>query len=229
MTKHKSYIAVDIAKDSLQVQAPDYACALPYKQKGLQQLLSILSKQLEGTILVCEATGGYERPLLALLQERNLPYTLLNPARVRDFARSEGIKAKTDPLDAKMLLRYAQQRQPEPTRPNDPCRQELGTLMDRRSQLTEMLTREKTRLQKAEPLLEPEIEKMIAFIEEQLKALEERIEQSIQSNEELREQSQIIQSVTGVGKVTAWAICAYLGEITASRRRSNTEKMTTKR
>ena len=218
MTKNKSYIAVDIAKDSLQVQASDYACALNYDKKGLKKLLSILQKQPEGTILVCEATGGYERMLLSFLTERELPYVLLNPGRVRDFSRSEGVKAKTDPIDARMLLRYAQQRQPEATKPPAPSRRELSVLMDRRSQLTEMLAREKTRLQKSEALVQSDIERMIEFMESELQAVEERIRHTVRSDEELSEHSKIMQSVSGVGPVTAWSICAYLSEITQVNR-----------
>ena len=70
MTKHKNYIIVDIAKDSLQVQASDYACALTYEEKGLKKLLSILRKQPKGCIFICEATGA----LLDLLEKRKLPY-----------------------------------------------------------------------------------------------------------------------------------------------------------
>ena len=218
MTENNSYIAVDIAKDSLQVQAPDYACALPYDQTGLKKLYGIIGKQTSGTILVCEATGGYERKLISFLRENDLPVALLNPARVRDFARSEGLKAKTDPLDAKMLQRYAKQRQPEPMPPSCPDREDLAALMDRRSQLTEMLAREKCRLQNTESILEPEIERMIALIEKELMALEKRIKEKVQTNDQLKAQVRIIQSVDGVGPVTAWSICAYLSEITQVNR-----------
>lgn len=88
MTEHKNYIVVDIAKDSLQVEALDYACALTYEEKGLKKLLSILRKQPKGCILICEATGGYGRPLLNLLEKRKLPYALLNQARLRSFSGS---------------------------------------------------------------------------------------------------------------------------------------------
>jgi transposase len=218
MTKNKSYIAVDIAKDSLQVQAPDYACALPYDGSGLSKLQKMIERQPEETILVCEATGGYERALITFLRKHELPVALLNPARVRDFARSEGLKAKTDPLDAKMLLRYAEQRQPEPMPPSCPDREDLAALMDRRSQLTEMLAREKCRLQNTEAILGPEIERMIAFIEKEIMTLEKRIKRKVEANEQLKVQTRIIQSVDGVGPITAWSICAYLSEITQVNR-----------
>ncbi|WP_269527281.1 transposase [Coraliomargarita parva] len=218
MPQNKNYIAVDIAKDSLQVQAPDYACALSYNDAGLKKLGTIIRRQPAGTILVCEATGGYERSLIGYLHEHGLPVALLNPARVRNFARSEGLKAKTDPLDAKMLLRYASQKQPGAMPPPCPCREELAALMDRRSHLTEMLAREKCRQQNCPAILLPDIAKMIGFIESELKEIERRIREKVRSNEKLKAQSEIMQSVTGVGPVTAWSICAYLGEITQVNR-----------
>lgn len=218
MTKNQSYIAIDIAKESLQVQASDYACALTYDQPGLKRLRSILEKQAKGTIVVCEATGGYERTLIAFLHSNKQAVALLNPARVRAFARSQGLKAKTDPLDARMLLRYALERRPEPTPAACPYRQKLAALMDRRGHLTEMLAREKNRLQNTEKILKRSIEKMIRFIERELAALEKEIEQLVQSNQQIRDESEIMQSVVGVGAVTAWSISAYLPEISSSNR-----------
>lgn len=218
MTENKSYIAVDIAKDSLQVQAPDYACALPYDRRGLQQLESILEKQPAATMVVCEATGGYERPLIDFLHRNGRSAALLNPARVRAFARSEGLKAKTDPIDAKMLLRYAGQRQPEPTPPVCPSRRKLAALLDRRSQLTEMLAREKTRLQNTEEVLKKSINKSIRFFKRELESLDKSIEKVVESDDRLQAESTLMQTVKGVGPVTAWSVSAYLGEITQLNR-----------
>ena len=86
----KNYIAIDIAKDSLQVQAPNYACTLNYDKDSIQEWIVRLAKD---TIIVCEATGGYERTLLQTLIEKHIDYALVSPDRVRAFAKSEGIKA----------------------------------------------------------------------------------------------------------------------------------------
>lgn len=213
-SKNKDYIAVDIAKDSLQVQAPDCARALTYNTKGLNTLIELIKTYPKGTMIVCEATGGYERMLMSLLWKKKIPVALLNPARVRAFAISEGLKAKTDPLDAKMLLRFAQQKHPDPALPPPPEREKLAALLDRRSHLTEMLAREKNRLENSSQSIHSLIRKMIRVIEKDLKALEKRIRALVESKTELKQQFQIMRSVDGIGEVTAWSILAYMSEIT---------------
>ena len=84
MTSNKDYIALDMAKNSMQVQASDKACALTYDSKGLKELLKMTSKN---TVVVCEATGGYERTLIGVLNEKQVPVALISPDRVRAFAK----------------------------------------------------------------------------------------------------------------------------------------------
>ena len=105
---------------------------------GLNKALQSLKKPW----IVCEATGGYEQRLLQFAHKKALPVTLVNPARVRAFAKSEGLKAKSDPMDAALLLRFAKSKDLKPTPPPSPQQQTLQALMDRRSQLTESLARE---------------------------------------------------------------------------------------
>ena len=139
----KNYIAIDIAKDSLAVASDSFNESFTYNKKGLKALIGKITL-VESPLVVCEATGGYERKLMSLLFELNIPVALLNPARVRAFARSEGTKAKTDPIDALMLLRFAKSKDLRPTPAPSQQQQTLQALMDRRSQLTESLAREKT-------------------------------------------------------------------------------------
>ena len=208
----RDFVAIDVAKDSLQVRGPNLSGKLSSDAAGLQRLLRQLQK-LTHPFVVCEATGGYERPLMAFRFKHRIPVSLLNPARVRDFARSEGIKAKTDPLDAKLLLRFAQEKQPRPTSPPDPARQQLGILLDRRSHLTEQLAREKNRLKKSPELIHDSIRTMVDFTNKQLDALETQIHSLVQQTESLRQRSQLFESVQGVGKVTAWTLIAFVHEM----------------
>lgn len=208
----KNYIAIDIAKDSLAVATDSFNGSFPYTDSGLHKLLKKIDV-LDSPLVVCEATGGYERKLMSLLFEHEIPVALVNPARVRAFAKSEGTKAKTDPIDAQMLLRFAQSKDLRPTPAPSEQQQILQALMDRRSQLTESLTREKNRQQKSPQLIVKSIEKMIAFIEKELKSLEEQIQELTESDATMNRKSLTMQQVSGIGETTAWAILAYLGEI----------------
>lgn len=111
----KNLVAIDIAKDSLAVQTESFSGSFNYDRAGLKNLLGKIQKW-DDPMIVCEATGGYERMLLGELFNRSIPVALVNPARVRAFAKSEGIKAKTDPIDAAMLLRYARSKELQPTK-----------------------------------------------------------------------------------------------------------------
>ena len=174
------YVAIDIAKDSLQIQTEHAAWSVPHTATGHHQLLERL-RPLGPVQVVCEASGGYEQPWLRFLHQQGVPVSLVNPARVRAFARSEGQRAKTDPLDAAILLRFAHEKRPLPTPPPAPQQATLAAWLDRRAQLSEQLAREKNRLQKSPRLLHPGIRAMIAFIEEQLAEaiVRERGEQAI--------------------------------------------------
>lgn len=216
MTTH-NYIAIDIAKATLAVHCETFTGSFDYNPQGLKELLERIHT-LQDPLVVCEATGGYERELMNLLYKHQIPVALLNPARVRAFARSEGIKAKTDPIDAVMLLRFAQSKRIMPTPPPSPEQQILQALMDRRNQLSESLAREKNRLQKSPSCILKSIEKMIRVTEKEISLIDEQIKKLIAKDESLNKQCSLMQSVTGIGHTTAWTILAYLGEITSLKR-----------
>ncbi len=211
----KNYIAIDIAKDSLQVQAPNYACALNYDKDALEEWIRGVHKD---TIIVFEATGGYERTLMQTLIERRIAYACVSPDRVRAFARSEGIKAKTDPIDAKMLLGFAEQKQLDPSTPPDPQRARLMALLDRRSHLSSIHAQEKNRRQNSDPKIHEWIDQSLDFIEGQIDLIDQQIRVLIDENTEMQTQSRLLLSITGIGEVTAWSIIAYLEGITSMKR-----------
>ena len=213
----KNYIAIDIAKDSLAVKSDSFKGSFNYNIEGLKELLAKV-QSLDTPIVVCEATGGYERELMNCLYNNNIAVALVNPVRVRAFAKSEGLKAKTDPIDAVLLLSFAQSKNLEPTPQPSPREQNLQALMDRRSQLTESSAREKNRLQKCPEYVRKSIEKMIGIIEEELDEIDRQIEQLIEKDEVMSSYSSTMQSVVGIGKTTAWSILAYLSEITELKR-----------
>lgn len=211
--KKYSLIAIDIAKETLQVQTAKDSYSVGNNEPGLKKLLQHIAR-MEAPFVVCEATGGYERALLELLHGSSIAVSRVNPARVRAFATSEGIKAKTDSIDARVLLRFAQHKELRPTLPPKPCEEAMSALLDRRSHLTEQLAREKNRLQNSPLSIHRSIERMLRFGQQELARIEGQIREVIKENEPLRAKTQILATVKGVGEVTTWTLLAYLGEMT---------------
>lgn len=211
MTQHQ-YIAIDISKHTLAVVSNRASKSYDYTPEGLNSLLLFIAKH-EHPVVVCEATGGYEKRLMETLREHEIGVALVNPSRVRAFARSDGLKAKTDPIDAALLLRFAQSKGLTPSPSPSENQQTLQALMDRRSQLTEAIAREKNRLEKASKYVRKSIEKTIKFLEDELNEIDKQIEELLARDKAMSEQSDKIQSIKGVGRITAWSILAYLAEI----------------
>jgi transposase len=207
-----TYIAIDIAKERLQVQWPDRCEVIKTTPDELDAWVAKVRKVPEA-LVVFEATGGYERPLMWRLWKHRVACCLVDPRRLKGFAQSEGIKAKTDAIDARLILRFALQKRLQPQPPKEEHRLALVEWMDRRAHLSEQLTREKNRLYKASKLTSRLIEKMIKVVQKQIAEVDQAIEALLAQEAELHAQAQRLQSVKGVGRVTAWNLLAYLPEI----------------
>lgn len=207
-----TYVAIDIGKAELQVDTGSKSFKLSNDSEGYRELHRELA-QLNDPLVACEATGGYERELVAALSQRGRAYAVVNPARVRAFARSEGIKAKTDPIDAAAILKFAKDKRIGPTQAPSATQQKLNALLDRRSQLSGELAREKNRLQNSPPCLSRSIGKMVRFLSKEIGLIEERIRKLLASDPKAAARIKAIVSVKGVGEVTAWTLLAYLPEI----------------
>jgi len=168
--------------------------------------------------VVVEATGGLERPLVRALQQAQVPCVVANPARVRHLAQARG-PAKTDPRDAEAIALYGALFGHEHA-PEDPLREQLKALLTRREQLVTMRTQERQRLAWARELGQPAVlqsiqatldflERELADVETQLDALREALEQDAERAAWLA----LVQSVPGVGPLTALALWAWLPEL----------------
>jgi transposase len=215
MTNHtQTLIAIDVAKDSLEVRTESSSFTLDNSLSGFKALIRRVPPK-PGLLVVFEATGGYERPLAEFLHKHKIALRIINPRLLRAFAISEGIKAKTDPIDAEMIYRFAKSKSLQPTPSPSVAQRELSDLLDRRSQLSEFLAREKNRIQKSlsKSLLASlrrnmkALEKEIALIEKQIRAL-------VDASPEIKKRCLLITSVKGVGEITAWTLLAQLPEIT---------------
>ena len=149
MTQPQVFVGIDVSKAQMEVALrPGDQFTVANEEAGWAQLVERL-RAVSPTLVVLEATGGYELPVTGALAAAQLPVVVVNPRPVRDFAKATGILAKTDALDAQMLAHFAEVIQPTLRPLPDEQTQALAALVMRRRQLVDMLTAEKNRLRQA--------------------------------------------------------------------------------
>lgn len=214
------YVGIDVAKAGLAVaQYPAGAgWAVAYDAAGLADLVTRLDT-LAPTLVVLEATGGYERPLVAALTAAGLPVAVVNPRQARDFAKALGRLAKTDTLDAQVLARFAAAVQPDARPPAPAETRALAALLARRRQVVAMITMEQNRLPTTAVALRPRITAHIAFLREELATLDTALAEAIQAEPAWRARHDLLRSAPGVGPVLATTLLAELPELGTLTRR----------
>jgi transposase len=138
---------------------------------------------------------------------------LVNPRRVREFAKAIGLAAKTDKLDARLLARFARDVKPQPTETPDQDDEQLSALLARRKQLLDMLTAEKNRLETTPQSLKSKILEHVSWLEEHLQAIEKEIDDLNRKDPERKHKQELLRSVKGIGPVTASTLSADLPEL----------------
>jgi transposase len=162
------------------------------------------------TLVVMEATGGYERPMEQALRSLNIPVAIVNPRQARDFARALGRRAKTDRIDAAILARFAALLTPKTTEEKSDETAQLQAIVSRRQQVNTMLTQEKNRLRQTnDPIVRETLETLIAALKDTLKTLTRHLEHLTRDNP----LAQNLQTVKGVGAIFAASLLAFLPEI----------------
>jgi transposase len=164
-------------------------------------------------LIVVEATGGYQRAVVDALFHAGLSVAVVNPARVRQFARADGLLAKTDKLDAQVLAKFGKKMQPKRYEGKSETEKELSALLVRRKQVEEMLKAEQNRLRTISPALRGSVERIIAILKDEKKSLDEQIQQFLNEQKAWQEQSEILSSAPGVGMVTTATLLADLPEL----------------
>jgi len=213
--KSKSFIGIDVSKQELEVAAheSDYQFRCPNKASAFGALIAELVS-LRPALIVLEATGGLEIPVVRALHAAGLPVVVVNPRQVRDFAKALGQLAKTDRLDARVLAHFAAAIKP-PLRPiKSKEEQELDSLTGRRAQLIEMLTDEKNRrASAASDTVRDKIKEHIDWLEEGIAELDKQLKALLQSSAPWQAKDKILQSVPGIGPVTSFSVIADLPEL----------------
>ena len=216
------YVGIDVCKDRLDVGLwpSGKTFSEPNDAKGIARLVKRLAKR-KPSLVVLESTGRLEVPVALELGEAGVPYRIVNPRQVRDFAKALGQLAKTDRIDSIVLARWAESAKLEPKPLPDAERRELRALVMRRLQLIETKVAEENRL-KSElvPKVRKSLKDSIAWLERQIKKLDNDLERMIKNSPTFSDLNDLIQSVPGIGPNTANMIIACLPEVGTLNRRS---------
>lgn len=210
----EKYVGIDVSKLQLDVAifGEKEVWAVKNTKNGIKKLISRL-QEIKPELIVFEATGGLELKAFNTMREEDLPAVIINPTRVKNYAKARGQYAKTDKIDAQIIAEFAKVFKP-PVRPkNSEHQAELKALMTRRRQLLDMRTAEKNRRVSTADRCKEMLEVHIEWITEQVHIIDEQIEELIKDSEFWSENSELLNTIPGVGDVMVRTISAFLPEI----------------
>jgi len=210
-----SFVGIDVSKDRLDVHVlpSGQIFTVQRDDTGLESLVREL-RQSAPTLIVLEATGGFEVTVAATLAGAHLPIAVVNPRQIRGFARAIGRLAKTDALDAKIIALFAERIRPDACPLADADSQALAELVARRRQVVEMIGMETNRLhQVRNPHVQRMLRATLKTLTNQLAELDRDIDDTIKRSPIWRAADDLLTSVPGVGDVTAHTLIADLPEL----------------
>jgi transposase len=231
------FVGLDIAKSSLQLHLASQLQELTNEVAGhrtnsppqlrsgpaLQELTNEVAghrkliKQLraQGSVhVICEATGGYEKPVLNALHAAGIPVSLVEAGRVRHFAKAKGLRAKTDPIDAAVLTEYGRTFQPAPTAEPTPIQIQLRALTNRRRQLLDLKVMETNRAEHySDAFSRKQSRQLLAFLQKQIDQCDKAITELISQNETWQSKAKRLDAIPGVGPSTIATVLAEMPEL----------------
>jgi len=215
------YVGIDVSKDRLDVHVrpAGETFAVARDGKGLNELLERL-RSIAPRLTAIEATGGYETIAAAAIAGAHLPLAVVNPAQVRHFAQAIGKRAKTDPIDAGVIARFAEAVKPEPRELPDEAARLLAELVARRVQLIEMIVAERQREKRADAVrVRKSIARHIASLEKELPIIDGDIDTMVRGSPVWREKEDLMVTFPGVGRGIARTMLADVPELGRLTRR----------
>lgn len=214
-----SHIGIDISKKSfnaaLRLLNGKYRDKkFDNNQRGINELLDWIQRHAEGPAHVCmEATGVYWEACAEALFQARIVVSVINPALANAHARSQGLRNKTDAVDARALAEFCRQKEPAPWQPPSPAHRQLKALVLRHQALVEMKTQETNRVEVSREAVQPSLQAHVNWLEEELKRIEALIQQSIDDDPDLRIQNELLISIPGIGDRTSSTLLAFgIGE-----------------
>lgn len=208
------FVGIDVAQATLDIAVRPTAetWSASNDATGLDALVTCL-EALAPTLIVLEATGGYQGPLVAALAAAALPVVVVKPRHIRAFAQAVGILAKTDRLDARVIAHFAEAVKPAPRPLPEAETQELRALLVRRRQLVAMVSAERARLDTAPPGIQEAIQAHIAWLTTEITGLDDALTHASQTHPEWQAKDAVLQSMPGVGPVLARTMLGQVPEL----------------
>src|SRR5215469_3483465 len=207
------HVGLDVAKLSLQLHLAGRFHSLANDRQGHAQLLKRLRAH-PGAQVICEATGGYEQPVVRALQAADIPVTIVEAGRVRYFARAQGQRAKSDPIDSAVLTEYGITFKPAPTPATSARQQRFADVSQRRRQLIHARTAETNRAEHyTDPLCLRQDRQFPKLLEKQIDQCDQAILTLIAEDADLAQKAQRLQAIAGVGPVVAATVLAEMPEL----------------
>jgi transposase len=207
------FVGIDVSKKKLDVAVRPSGTTHQFANdaEGIAKLVETIRGP--GVLVVLEPTGGYETELVCALVEAKIQPAVVNARQLRDFAKSRGILAKTDRIDAQAIALFAELHRPEPRMQPDERARELEALVLRRRQLVDMRASEKARAQICNKKIRPRIKEMIEFISKQIDDVDKELREFVEKSTEWKAKAELLESVKGVGRVVAVTLLALLPEL----------------
>lgn len=215
MKTKRMWAGIDVSKAELVLGfwPSGETATYPRDEVGIEQLAQDL-KRRRVLLAVLEATGGLELPVVLALVRLGVPVHRCEPSRARHFAKALGVRAKTDPVDAVMLARFAASGELKPQSFASEQVRQLDALVTRRRQLVHVITEERNRLHASEyKPCRASIRQLLRALDQQKRKIEEQIAEALERAPELKAKSELLQSAPGVGKVTAATLAGALPEL----------------
>lgn len=221
MDRQDIVVGIDVSKAQLDTAfgAEAEVVGLANDAAGISQLLERL-KALRPSLVVLEASGGYETAAATAIAAAGWRLAVVNPRQVRDFARATGRLAKTDRIDARILSTFGKAIEPQVTSLPDEDARALQALLLRRQQLIAMRAQEHQRLEHAQSVMRKNIKKHIDWLDQEIDKLDVDLTAGLRKSPAWRAKDELLRSLKGIGRITSGTLLVALPELGRLDRRA---------
>jgi transposase len=214
MNSKEKYVGIDVGKDWLDFAICGTNNIIRHENHnlGISKLIEQIDR-VQPKLIAVEASGGYELAFVNALMQKAYQVAVINPTRVRALANARGLLAKTDQIDARNIATYAEMIKPEPKQPQEDIDIRIRALIIRREQLVDIRAAEGNRLGTCHESIKADIREHLDWLERQIGILDNEIKHLVKSSEKWKSQTELLETIPGVGFITALTITANMPEL----------------